>query len=1268
MTKFSQSRPSQILSIFLLFTLLSGFFALPTHANSPPTSASSSSVSHRVQTPSWLLSLLKDHRDSASNRIPTAGKGAVPMDIKLNESVNIKGQTSSNFLYYSPSEIRSIYNVTSLLNNGINGAGVTIAIVDAYGDPYIQSELNSFSSEFGIPNATVHVICVDGPCNYIEGVYTGWNGEIALDVEWAHAMAPGATINLYIGSNNGLPLYDAVAAAVAGTNGTSPYSPSSIVSMSWGSPENDIGGSASIAPVYGENYPWLNQVFQQGAAEGITFFASTGDWGAYDQSFGQTSPYGGAIYPSTDPFVTAVGGTSLYMSTTSGYLQYPAANATGSYGYETAWSWNNYYGWATGGGFSTIFGQPSWQNGPGVPSGETRGVPDVSWDADPLTGVLVYVEGGFSVYGGTSVGSPSWAGSMALIDQNAGHDLGHITPSIYSIMNNPPEYAKAFHDVTVGNDDPLQAGPGWDPVTGVGTPNIGELAILLAQPSTSLTVLASSNVVLGTSASYTSVQIQATVLSGTEGVTGGTVYAEITSNNGASIGEVTMTYNGTTWTGTYEIQSTDPPGMWTATVYATSGSQSGVGTTTFSVGDGITIFASSESFVVGQTIPITAIVTYPNGSIVSSGTFSATFYLGTPSGTVEGTVPLAYSLTYNSTEMWEGSFTISPSADQGSWVLSISGTDSAGNRAATAYSWLNVGLTAETFTDSPTYMLGDTIQIYSYFSSIYLATTGSYSATVWHNGVDLGTVALSQVYMGYPLWIGAFNISSSDPTGFYRIVVTGNDGYGNSAYGETIVRVASQSLNVATSITVDNTATETLSARIAYPNGTLASIGAVDAFTSYGYYYPMTYNATSEEFAALVPTATVVGSAYSVYVVAFDPWGNTGSSPIQTTSLTTLSCTSSAILGELSTCNATVWGSMPSGEVSWSQVAGSGEVILSSASCTLSSSNFSFSACQVTVIGKTLGSVTLEATYSGDSNNFPSSGTLVITVGTVAVVCAPASAVVGLRTTCTATVVHSLTPVPTGKVTWSASGSGKFSVPTCKLSKGSCKVTYISVIGGTITINASYAGDKYNQASSGAFYLSVSRKTSTTTVSCSPTSVVVGSPKTIRCTVHVTGYLPTGLVYWFANGTGSVSLPWSTTCSLSAKGRCSVTMTATGAGVLTIEAMYMGDAGNTYSSGAAGLLIRQAKTSLSLSCTSTSKDAWNCTATVTGYYPSGTAFWYDVAGSGSVTVTPSSCALSSNQCQVAVTGTSAGKATIQVVYVGDANNIGSQKTKTLRIT
>ena len=390
----------------------------------------------------------------------------------------------------------------------------------------------------------------------------------------------------------------------------------------------------------------------------------------------------------------------------------------------------------------------------------------------------------------------------------------------------------------------------------------------------------------------------------------------------------------------------------------------------------------------------------------------------------------------------------------------------------------------------------------------------------------------------------------------------------------------------------------------------------------------------------------------------------------KTTTSTTVTCSpSTGVEGVVGTCTATVSGYHPSGTVSWSQVAGTGSVTVSPASCILSSINSSSSECLVSVTGESLGPVTLEAAYGGDSNNLPSSATLLITVGTVTVACTPAPVAVGTGTTCMATVMHPSTPVPTGKVAWSTSGSGKFSALTCKLSWGSCNVAYIPTSPGTVTITASYGGDKYNPVSSRTFSLTVTQKASTTTVSCSPTSVVVGSTKTIKCTVHVTGYLPAGSVSWSDNGTGSVTFS-STTCSLSATGRCSVTMTATAAGSVTIHAAYGGDGNNTPSSGTAGLTIKQAKTRLPLACTLTSKDVWDCTATLKGYYGSvaGEAItWTQTGGIGIVSFSSTTCIIPLQSCSVTVTGTSPGKATIEAVYAGDTNNVGSLKNRTLTI-
>ena len=831
---------------------------------------------------------------------PSASK-AVPLYKDLGP-VN-KSQTTSSYTYYSPSEIRQAYNATTLYKEGYNGTGITIAIIDAYGDPYIQPELDAFDSQFNLPATNLTVTCVDGPCNSTLGITTGWNGEIALDVEWAHAMAPGAAIDLYIGSNSSQPLYDAVLAAVDNPS-------TNIISMSWAEPENDLASSASVAPVYGENYPWLDQVLQEAAAVGITSLASSGDWGAYDQSFPQTSPYGGAMYPSTDPYVTGVGGTSLYMNTTSGSLQFPYANATGTYGAETAWSWNNVYGWGTGGGDSTLFPRPEWQTGLGV-SGEMRGAPDISWDADPLTGVLVFVAGGFYYFGGTSVGSPSLAGSLATLEQKAGQKLGLINPTLYSILNNKTEYSKAFHDVTVGNNNPNSASLGWDPLTGVGSPNLGELANFLA-PTGSLDVVAGSNVSLGTSAPYVSgsrpvvLEIYAHAFNGGVNVTTGAGFADIASPSGALLGNITMSYNSTrgAWFGNYAINSTDPPGSWTATVHIVNDTLSGMGSTTFSVGDGVTLFEPytivypyPPYFQVNQTIPVSAEVDEPNGTVVSSGAYTAVFTFQTTTGPSEGKIPLAFN---SSTGHWEGVFTVPGTVDQGAWVLTVNGTDWSGNKGST-YSWLNVGLEVSVYTfygpisgqfeQTPSFVLGDNITVLALpsYANGSLVSTGSFNATISSGSTVLGTTPLS--FVGFAWVSDPVPINSSDPVGFYNITVSGNDGFGNSGSFYTVVRVAPYNLNVdvsASPLSIPGAnGSLQIQASVSYPNGTAMKVGSVDGYVYLNMsgslvsvdQFLLTYNNASSRFNALFvsqgPYYTPPG-AYVVVVSAVDPAGNYG--------------------------------------------------------------------------------------------------------------------------------------------------------------------------------------------------------------------------------------------------------------------------------------------------------------------------------------------------------------------------------------------------------
>ncbi len=841
----------------------------------------------------------------------------------------------------TPSLIREFYNSTSLLSQGITGKGVTIAIVDAFGDPNIQSELQTFDQTFGLPAPpSFNVMCVDGPCNYASGIVEGWSPEIAIDVEWSHAMAPGANINLYIGSSNYFyALYDADLAAVEGASGTSPSGTglgtpgvytNNVISNSWGAPENDYTASQSciLVPCISSGYPWIDQVFQEAARKGISVFASSGDDGAFDQAgYYQTLPYGGIESPSDDPFVTAVGGTSAYPSTTTGSYGFvvngsvpggspftPVGKTTVSetYGYETAWSWlNDYaqrpgYASATGGGFSSLFGQPAYQVGPGIPDSGVRAVPDVAWDADPHTGVMIYGNNGGVIgwyeFGGTSLGSPSWAGVTALLDQEVGHGLGSLNPIFYSILNNPAEYSKAFHQVTYGNNNGYSAQAGWNPNTGIGTPNVGELADVISSivASQSVTVTLKNNlqqlpiqpeVPTPAYAYGQSVTLQATINGGMK--VSGPVLVNITSQNGVLLAtNLPLTWDGASlsYIGSYTIKQSDPAGEWSADVLAVNNKESGMGYNEFEVGDGLNIYSpvyngpGTNLYTVGQTIPLAVQVENPaNTAYVGTGHYKATFYLNTLGGQFIASVPLTYNAT---AELWEGAYTIPKNVPQGSWVVAYSGIDGNGNWAVISYSWVIAGIFIWPYTDSYFYVQGQTMQIYAIASSV----TGTMKSTLSYGGFTIRTV-----YMTYNatsgLWQGSTTLPSSGPTGFYTLTTYGNDGMGDYGSNSEVISVQSAlsvSLSISKKVIPSTNGITDFTVTIKNVKGIPVTVGTVMARINYTYpngtsvltmRVALVYNAAQSAWLGSFNTNLATGLESGKYIVvinAFDPFKDYG--------------------------------------------------------------------------------------------------------------------------------------------------------------------------------------------------------------------------------------------------------------------------------------------------------------------------------------------------------------------------------------------------------
>ena len=308
---------------------------------------------------------------------------------------------------YVPTQIRKAYSIDQLSNTG---AGVTIAIIDAYGSPTIQSDLNLFNTTYNLPALTITIAQPGGA----PPVDAGWASETALDVEWVHAIAPQANI-LLVEAKSATLANLLVAVDYATANGAS------FVSMSWGTPE--FSGSSTYDSHFNH--------------AGITYLASTGDSGTEVE------------WPAVSPYVVAVGGTTL------------TTLSDGTYVSESGWS-------GSGGGTSVYVARPSYQNG--FQSATNRGVPDVSFDADPASGVAVYDttgSGGWAQYGGTSLSAPCWAGLFSLLGQSGPNWL-------YSEATPSSAYAANYNDVTTGSNG-LSAGIGYDLVTGLGTPKANSL-------------------------------------------------------------------------------------------------------------------------------------------------------------------------------------------------------------------------------------------------------------------------------------------------------------------------------------------------------------------------------------------------------------------------------------------------------------------------------------------------------------------------------------------------------------------------------------------------------------------------------------------------------------------------------------------------------------------------------------------------------------------------------------------------------------------------
>jgi subtilase family serine protease len=328
-----------------------------------------------------------------------------------------KASISPNIAGISPTQFRKAYGISSVAQNG---AGITIAIVDACGNPGAQADLNKYDTSFGLPAITIKVVKPQGTtCSDPNG----WGVETDLDIQMAHAVAPGARIVLEAAKSASF------ANLIAAAKNAYTKQGATIVSMSFG------GGEFS-----GETGTTADGVFSTGNAKGVSFTASSGDSGC------------GAQYPAASPFVTSVGGTSLTIQ------------SNGTYVSESAWN-------GSGGGISAFESRPSYQNG--FNGNSRRGIPDVAMVADPNTGVSMYDQqvGGFIVVGGTSVAAPLWAGVVALANSGRSGTMKNADNELYNVASNATKYATDYHDVITGSSGgSCTTGTGYDLVTGLGSP------------------------------------------------------------------------------------------------------------------------------------------------------------------------------------------------------------------------------------------------------------------------------------------------------------------------------------------------------------------------------------------------------------------------------------------------------------------------------------------------------------------------------------------------------------------------------------------------------------------------------------------------------------------------------------------------------------------------------------------------------------------------------------------------------------------------------
>ncbi|HEX7354612.1 MAG TPA: S53 family peptidase [Mycobacteriales bacterium] len=386
----------------------------------------------------------------------------------------------------TPAMLATAYDLNGLHARGITGAGVTIGIVDSFGSPTLAHDLAVYDAQYHLPPVDLHVISPVGqppPFDASDQDMVGWAAETTLDVEVAHSVAPGAAILVIetpTSETEGLQGFPEILRA---ENDVLTSHRVDVLSQSFAATEQTFTGAAQIRALSAEVYPRARTL-------GITVLSSSGDNGPTDVHLDQHTLYDTRVvdWPATDPLVTSVGGTRLDLGA-DGSREAPDAAWGGAQG-------------AGGGGLSSVFPRPPYQDSVASVVGDHRGIPDISMDASSASGVITYGSydgGGWSVGGGTSQAAPILAGIVALADQLAHARVGFLNDALYGTLVRSPtggivDITHGSNDLTTGTTVPGYAAvPGYDLATGLGTVDGGKFVpALVAATAGQQTPLASA--------------------------------------------------------------------------------------------------------------------------------------------------------------------------------------------------------------------------------------------------------------------------------------------------------------------------------------------------------------------------------------------------------------------------------------------------------------------------------------------------------------------------------------------------------------------------------------------------------------------------------------------------------------------------------------------------------------------------------------------------------------------------------------------------------